>query len=364
MKETDLALSLAEFSIKVRDAVKGLTSRIVWKLYGAEADYVQGEEEGGEELAFGLRRLPKSRVDWESYVLLYSAGAYQGHATGFAERKPGGGYTGRMEERREIQYIHQLLAANASSLAAQCASRHEAIAARLKLMMEEPQRTAAILFFQEYLRSIYRSVAGADAEILVEHLRDMPGSSEPEELLARWKEAEAKLKAEKRSVVYEVRDGRFFVFEKIGKKKRLVNGWIFGVPSEEGEGDDEAAPMPESSHYEREIEGAGFHLRMSRLRAEAIALLGKNGEEAVAFAAEAKSGTIEKILATIDLLHEAAETNTLDEARKPVAKAVVERMEKIAAGAAKLGRHLPAFDLSSEAIRDRLLKAQKLKRKL
>jgi len=358
-----LALSLAEFSIKVRAAVKGLSSRIVWKLYGAEADYVQGEEKGGEELEFDLRRRPKDRVDWESYILLNSAGAYQGHATGFAERKPSGGYTGRIEERREIQYIHQLLAANASSLAAQCGSRHEAIAARLKLMIEEPQRTAAILFFQEYLRSIYRSVAGADAEILIEHLKEIPGSSEPEELFVRWKEVETKLKAEKRSVVYEVRDGRFFVFEKIGKRKRLMNGWIFGLPAEAGEGEDEAAPAPESSHYEREIEGAGFHVRMSRLRAEAIALLGKSGEEAVAFAAEAKSGTIEKILATIDLLHEAAETNTLDEARKPVARAVVERMEKISITAARIGRYLPALNLSTEAIRERLLKAQKLKRK-
>jgi hypothetical protein len=361
VNEYELVLSLAEFAARVRADVKGLSSHVIWNLFGSDADYVHGAEESSQEIKT-MQRIPKSRVDWETYVLLYGAGALQGHMTGAPERR-GGGFTGKLEEKKEIQYIHQLLGNNCSALKAQCGVNYEALNARVALMVAEPHRTAAILFFQEYLRSIYRSVSGADAEILLEHLKSIPGDTAPEELFARWKDVEARLKSERRSAVYEIKDGKFHVFEKIGKTRRLVNGWLFGIETpEDAGGGPEVAGW--NADFDGRVSGAAFFSRTRLVQAEAAWLLNDENEEALELVAESRSGLLSKILASAARFVELAESNMLKDDQKPIAKMIVERMEKIAATAARRSRLLTSAGIDTTLIKERNQQAQKLKRKI
>lgn len=361
MKDDDLVIALGHFYEDIRKEMKGLAARVVWYLYGSEWDYAHGVEEG-EALEGGFHRLPKTRVDFETYVVLYGAGAMQGHATGGAERRAGGGWTGKLEDRREIQYIHQILAPNLSSLKVQCGLSYPALSARVLLMNEEPHRTAAILGFQEYLRSIYRSVVGGDAETLLERLAVLPGHIPPAELFARWKQVEVKLKAEKRPAIYEVKDGKFFVYEKVGKTNRLVNGWLYGVDTPPPESDSGAVEI--GSDYDQRLKEASFGMRMKLLESEAVRLLGDGSDELIALVADHKSGALTKILATVDHLAELAESNTLQESHKPIAKLLIDRMNRMAATVIRKPKLLAACGIEPELIRERQLQAQKMKRKV
>jgi len=362
MSEKEIVLNLGKFALEVRKEIKGLSNKVVWWLYGRDYDYVQGGDEG-EELEYEVKRVPKARQDWESYVLLYGAGAMQGHMSGKAERKVGGGYTGRLDDDKSIQFIHQLFADNCSSLKIQCGLGYPALSERVKLMVEEPQRTAAILFFQEYLRSVYRAIAGADAEILIEHLETLPGKTEPKELLERWKEIELKLKREKRPAVYDVKDGKFFVYEKVGKKKRLINGWLFGI-KDEGALEDETDAKEDESNYVFKIENAPFHTRMNALLTEAYRLLEDEKGELVALAAEHQNGTLNKILSMVQKFSELAESNMLEESQKPGARIIADKMEKIASLVSKNSMIVLRIGIDVEQVRNCSIQLQKLKRKL
>ncbi len=362
MKDDELAVALGRFFEVTRKETKGLATRVVLWIYGREWDYAHGLDEGGEQLEHGIRRLPKERADFEAYVALYGAGAIQGHITGAPERKPGGGWTGRLEEKREIAYIHLLLAQNFSSLKVQCGLDYPMLNARCQLMNAEPHRSAAILLFQEYLRSVYRSVAGADAETLVGHLEELPGHRDAADLFAAWQEIETKLKAEKRPALYEVKDGKFFVYEKIGKRKRLVNGWQFGLAPEVEPGEAEAMEL--QSDYDKRIVEATFQSRMRLLEAEAARLLGPDGPELIALAADQSSGALGRFLASVDHIVELAESNRMQDAHRPVARQLMARMEQIASAVARHPRLLASRGLDPDVIREKLVLAQKLKRKL
>lgn len=362
MKDQDLALALGRFFGEVRRETKGLATKVVLWLYGTENDFSHGLDEGGEELEHGLRKFPKDRIDFETYVALYGAGALQGHMSGAAERKPGGGWTGRLEEKREISYIHLLLPPQFGPLKSQCGLDYPGLNARCSIMNAEPHRTSAILLFQEYLRSVYRSVAGADAETLVEHLEDLPGHRPADELFGQWQEIEAKLKSEKRPALYEVRDGRFFVYEKQGKTKRLVNGWVFGLAPEAAP--EEAGAAELQSDYEKRIVEATLQARLRLLVAETARLFGAEGKDLVALAAEQATGALPKFLSSAEHLVELAETNQMQEQHHPVARAVLERIEKIHALVGRHSRLLAGRGIDAEAIRETLVLAQKLKRRL
>lgn len=362
MKDADLALALAAFFETTRKQTKGLATRVVLWLYGSEYDFALGIDEGGESMERGLRKFPKERVDFETYVALYGAGAIQGHITGAAERRAGGGWTGRLEEKREISYIHQLLAPNFSTLKVRCGLDYPGLNARCSIMNAEPHRTAAILLFQEYLRSVYRSVAGADAETLLERLEDLPGHRPADELFAQWQEIEAKLKGEKRPAIYEVKDGKFFVYEKQGKVKRLVNGWLYGIEPEGGVAGAEESGL--DSDYERRIAEATFQARMRLLVAEGGRLLGEQGPELVAIAAEQASGALPRLLASIDQLVDLAESNRMQEQHRAVARIVLDRIEKLHALVSRNARILGARGINPEEVREKYLRAQKLRRKL
>lgn len=357
MTENELVEALALFAKSVRDEVKGLTSKISWHLYGTNSEYtilfgVSADTEAKVQAA------PKTRVDWETYVMIEGGGALQGRMTGKPERKPGG-FTGNLEERRDMYYIHQLLGPNLSTLKTQCEVRHAALAARAALMNSEPHRTAAILFYHEYLKSVYKSTSAVTSAIL-DGLARFPGQTPPEELLARWEETEAQFKLDRPSSLFEIKDGRLYVYEKIGKEKRLINGWLFGLEKETPKEKEESEPV---SQYEREIKDVGFHNRMKLMDAEAKLLLGDGSDDMVSLIADHKAGTLSRILTSLEQFSN-LNPRELEDAQKKMMRALVDHGERITAAAAKRPRLAAAFGINIDDLVAAAGRVQKIKRKL
>lgn len=360
MNEKELVDALAALAVEVRNESKGLTSRITWHIYGSEANYtVMIDSKSKDDGQVQVKE--KARRDWETYVLLEGAGALQGRMTGNADRK-GGVYTGGLEERRDMHFIHQLLASNFSTLKAQCEIRHAALSTRGNLMIDEPHRTAAILFYQEYLRVMYQSTSG-DSSVIAKHLSKFPGFKKPSELLDEWEEAEARLKREKPSSLFDVKNGQFYVYEKVGKEKRLVNGWLFGIDTEPDDPDTGVRADEKTSQYEREIEGAGFHMRMKMLQEEIQLLVGSHASELVGLIADHKSGALTKILASIERF---ADTNLKDlpDLQKKTVKSLADYGERAARLAAGHPRVISALGIRTEDLSAAAMRAQKIKRKM
>lgn len=359
MAEKDLVRELAEFGREAHREVKGLSARIDWHIYGVESDYLVPIGDASRDIATSR----KERVDWETFVLLDGAGARQGHMTGNPERRTGGGWSGRMEEKKDMQFIHQLLPDNLSALKGKCDLRYPALSERVALMVSEPHCSSAILFFQEFLRSIYRGVSGADAALLLGHLKTLPSNEEPAVILDRWNEIEKRVKAEKRSSIYEVKDGHFHVYEKIGKDRRLVNGWIFGIEEKRPE-ETAASEGPQASQYEQQVEGAAFHTRMKMLQLEVEHLVGEKSGDVVALVADQKSGALAKLIASIDALAAVDDVRGMEPQRKMALKALADQTEMLAAIASRHAKLIEPFAIDTDALAQAAVKAQNLKRKL
>jgi len=360
VNERELVDALAALAVEIRNNSKTLSSPITWHIYGTEANYIVMIDSKSADDGL-VEAKAKSRLDWETYVLLEGAGALQGRMTGNPDRK-GGVYTGGLEERRNMHFIHQLLAPNFSTLKARCEIRHTALSARGHLMTDEPHRTAAILFYQEYLRVMYQSTSG-DSSLIAKHLKMFPGVKSPADLLAEWEAVETKLKREKPSSLFEVKNGQFYVYEKVGKEKRLVNGWLFGAEKQEDDLDDNVGADEKTSQYEREIDGAGFHMRMKMLQAEIQLVIGNHASDLVSLIADHKSGTLPKILASIERF---ADVNIKDlpESQKKMIKSLTDYGEKTARLATGHPKIISALGIRMEDLTAGAMRAQKIKRKM
>jgi len=303
MKDEEIAAALAEFAVAIRKEVTGLSQSIVWILYGDTHDYQLGGLDGKDWSAAPLKQ-PKSRVDWETLVLAEGGGALQGHNTGVPERKVGGGFSGRFEEKKNIQFIHQLLPTNFTTLKSKCELQVPALNDRAGLLDAEPCRGSAIFFFQEYLRSIYRSVIGADEDSLRQGLKSLPGGMEIKALVARWKEIEQRFRTEKKGTRFEVKEGgKLFVYTRSGNDKKLINGWIYGLSGAEENREKPSAGAGDAGadgEYEQRVAEGAFCTRMKALLMETQRLLGEGAVELIAFAGRRKEGRLEKTVRNIE----------------------------------------------------------------
>lgn len=360
MKDEDIAAALAEFGVAIRKEVTGLSQSIVWILYGDTHDYQLGGLDGKDWSAAPLKQ-PKSRVDWETLVLAEGGGALQGHNTGVPERKVGGGFSGRFEEKKNIQFIHQLLPANFMTLKTKCELQIPALNDRAGLLAAEPCRASAIFFFQEYLRSIYRSVIGADEESLRQGLKSLPGGMDVKTLIARWKEIEQRFRTEKKGTRFEVKEGgRLFVYTRVGNDKKLINGWIYGLSgAEEGKGKPAAAvdAGPDGEYEQRLAEGA-FCTRTKALLMETQRLLGEGAVELIALAGRRKEGRLEKTVRNIEswTIRHAA----LDATQRETARQQTERFARELRAVLPRPRLLRQLELDETQVKAWLAGADKL----
>lgn len=361
MNDAEIVKALTEFSTKFTAEVKGLSAKIVWNLYGLEANWSRGGEKGTDWDA-GLQTTSKENVDWETYILANGAGGFQTHLSGKPEIGPGGGFTGKPEEVKGIGFIHQLLPTNLANLKNKCKYTYKSLGDRSALLSAEPIRASAMFFSDLYLQSVYRGVAGSDQEILLKHLKDLPGKYDPSQLLAAWKQLGPVIKTEQPSSSYEVSDGRFKIYRKEGKNKILVNGWLFGEGDEDGGGGGE--DIPGASDYGKGLEDRGFHSRMTALCNEGAFLLGKEGGELVALALAHQNGTLAKLLQGVAQFTELAEDNMLQPAHADAAKALLKQLEKFAAAAKINTKLMSSLGLDPDTIRAQTINAQKIKRKL
>lgn len=364
MKEDEVIASLADFSSRAAVEVKGLSGNVVWILYGAERDYVRGGSDG-KEWDKGLVPAAKSRPDWEVYTLVNGAGALQTHLTGLAEKGTGGSYTGKPEELKRVGFIHQLLPNHLGSIKGKADFKYTALNARAALLNSEPARAGAILFFQMYLRSIYRAVSGANETILLQLLESIPGKQEPAKLLATWQKVDERIKAEQPNSSYEIKNGRFAVYLKEGKKKILVNGWMFGEDeAKEEESPDESDAEKPRSDYTRKAETFGFHLKMNALNREAEALFGEGAEDLISLAAAHKAGVVARVLESVQKFTDLAESNMLQPAHAEPARALLDQLDRFVAATKKNTRLLKGLGVDLEGIKTQSVNAQKLRRKI
>ncbi|RMH59448.1 MAG: hypothetical protein D6679_01825 [Candidatus Hydrogenedentota bacterium] len=356
MKDAEIIQPLGSFATAVRKNVKGLSSRIVWYAYGMENEFEAG---GASQEDFTLKPLPKNRVDWETYVLAQGAGALQGHMTGRIDPD------GTLNQDKKTQFIHQILPENFAFLASRCRIPGTGTGGRLGLLLKDPVRASAILFFQEYLRSIYKSVAGADETLLLKLLADLPGSVPPKELLASWRENEEILKKETRNPIYEPDENhQLRIYVKEGKKKKLVNGWLFGTEEEPEEEERGAKEIPAGTDYDRRIEKGAFYTRMMALLDEAAFLIGPDGSAVLDAAVEIRSGAVGKMVQAVQKFTDLADSRQLTEQHAKMAESLISRLETLGKIAGSRGRLLESVGLDREALKTAQAETLRLKRKL
>ena len=359
MSESEFAQALAKFGRAVHKEIKGLPARIDWHIYGVESDYLVAIGDDAKPVT----PVRKQRIDWETFILIEGCGALQGHMTGNPERKGGGGWSGRFEEKKDMQFIHQLLPDNLAALRTRCGLKYPVLAERCAMMVGEPQCTSAILFFQAFLKSIYRGSTGADAEILMRHLKTFSSEDDPAEILDRWNDLEKRLKAEKHGSIYEVKEGHFHVYEKLGKDRRLINGWLYGIEEKPSAAEEESGG-DENSQYDIQLEGASFSTRMKLLMRESERLLGDKSSDLITLIADHKSGALSKLLHSVDNLMKMDDIRGMEPQQKIALKTLADRVEAMSATAARKLKLIEPFGIDVDFLRETALKAQNLKRKL
>lgn len=368
MLEESLVAVAEAARARLAEEIKGLSERPTAVLYGTHCDYVwDGTEGGTEDLPAGWKRLAKEREDFEVYVLCQAGGMFQGHETGRAGPRRAKGAPAALAVEKSVQYIHVLLPAEYGRLRSVCGISHEALAARGKVLETFPRLSLLRMFFEGYLRAVYRTMAGDEERILRNLAEEHAGGENVAAFEKAWDEAATLLKSQRRTVLFDFReDARMRIYMGTGAEKRLVNGPLLGEEeTEEEEEEEETAPIADEGGYDPErLRGATVFRRRAALLEEAARLAGEDGGALVETVALAESKRLEPFLRSVDAMADLEDPKAWTAERRRAGKLLLTRAEGVLAAASKFARRLTRLGIDPEGIKRYRDAVHRLRRRL